>query len=89
MHACRQLPKFDAESATISQEVDGEMSTLTILLHSKLTINISFRIIKTVRIILVKNMLKIAMMDFKLWIIQCENKTILRIKFIDEKLYYD
>ena len=88
MHAWRQLPKFDAESATISQEVDGEMSTLTILLHSKLTINISFRIIKMVRISLVKNMLKIAMMDFKLWIIQCENKTILRIKFIDEKLLF-
>ena len=88
MHAWRQLPKFNAESAAISQEVDGEMSTLTILLHSKLTINISFRIIKMVRINLVKNMLKIAMMDFKLWIIQCENKTILRIKFIDQKLLF-
>ena len=50
MHACRQLPKFDAESATISQEVDGEISTLIKLLHSKLTINIPFIIVKMVRI---------------------------------------
>ena len=84
MHAWRQLPKFDGEPSTTSQEVDGEMSTLTRLPQSELTINISFRIVKMVRISLAKNMMKIFIMFFKLSIARCENATIGKFLFIEE-----
>ena len=72
-HVWRQLPKFGGEPFTTSQEVDGEMSTLTRLPHCELTINISFIIVKVVRIGLAKNMMKFAIMALRLSIARCEN----------------
>lgn len=87
-HVWRQLPKFGGEPSTTSQEVDGEMSTLTRLPQSEPTINISFRIVKMTRINLAKNMMNILMMFLKLSIARCENETLGRFLFIDEILFY-
>ena len=68
------MPKFGGEPSTTSQEVDGEMSTLTRLPQSEPIINISFRIVKIVRISLAKNMMKILIRFLRLSIARCEMK---------------